>query len=422
LIARVNDEGRHVARERLRVAVRTFDPFEQAIEKQFHAFEEATKTGLELDAVALDLNPLRETLFDDGGLRDGTWDVAFLNTDWIAESVETGSVVDLRPLMTDRPVPGYPEGWAPALLRLQDDGEHVWGLPYHDGPQCLIYRRDLLEDESERAAFRRAFGYDLAIPTTWEEFVDVARFFTRPGEDLYGTIFAAFPDGHNSVYDFCVQLWSRGGELIDAEGRPLLDSPQAAAALDFYRTAVADRGLTPPDLHEVDSVGSGELFAAGGVAMMANWFGFAAVLEQPDQPLKGKVGIAPLPRGRRGRRVALNVYWILAVAAGSERIDQAYDFVRFAATEPMDKITALEGATACRRSTWQDPEVNELVPFYKELDELHAEARELPSSPRFPALAHIIDGAVQRAITTADDTRLILADAQAEVDASGIRL
>jgi hypothetical protein len=29
---------------------------------------------------------------------------------------------------------------------------------------------------------------------------------------------------------------------------------------------------------------------------------------------------------------------------------------------------------------------------------------------------------VQRAITTADDTRLILADAQAEVDASGIRL
>jgi multiple sugar transport system substrate-binding protein len=404
------------------VAVRTFEPFERAIEKQFGAFEEAARTGLGLGAVALDLNPLRETLFDAGGLRDGTWDVAFLNTDWIAESVETESVVDLRPLMADRPVEGYPDGWAPALLRLQDDGEHVWGLPYHDGPQCLIYRRDLIEDESERAAFRDAFGYDLAVPTTWEEFVDVARFFTRPSEGLYGTIFAAFPDGHNSVYDFCVQLWSRGGELIDAGGRPLLDSPQAAAALDFYRAAVADRGLTPPGLHEVDSVRSGELFAAGGVAMMANWFGFAAVLEQPGQLLKGRVGIAPLPRGQGGSRVALNVYWVLAVAAGSKRVDQAYDFVRFAATAPMDKITALEGATACRRSTWRDRDVNELVPFYRQLDELHAEARELPSSPRFPAFAHVIDGAVQRAITTADDTALILADAQSEVDASAIRL
>ena len=52
---------------------------------------------------------------------------------------------------------------------------------------------------------------------------------------MYGTVFAAFPDGHNTVYDFCLQLWSRGGDLTDANSAITLDTPQAAAALDFYR-------------------------------------------------------------------------------------------------------------------------------------------------------------------------------------------
>jgi multiple sugar transport system substrate-binding protein len=324
--------------------------------------------------------------------------------------------------MDGRPVEGYPDGWEPALLRLQDDGRHVWGLPYHDGPQCLIYRRDLLEEERERLAFAERFGYELEVPQTWDAFTDVARFFTRPEDRLYGTVFAAFPDGHNSVYDFCVQLWSRGGRLVGEDGRPLLDTPEAADALDFYRGAICDRTITPPGLEQVDSVQSGELFASGSIAMMANWFGFAAVLEHPDHPLKGKVGIAPLPRGTGGSRVALNVYWLLAVAAGSKKRDEAYSFLRFAASPAMDKIAALQGVVACRRSTWNDDEVNALVPFYRQLDALHAEARELPSAASFPAFTHILDGAVQRAIGSDESTATILAEAQAEADASGIKL
>lgn len=412
-----------MARKRLRIAVRKFEPFERAIEKQVAAFAETTAgNDLSLEYESLDLNPLRETLFENGGLRDGTWDVAFLNTDWIAEAIESESVVNIRPLMEQHPVEGYPGGWAPALRRLQDDGERIWGLPYHDGPQCLIYRRDLLENEQEQSAFRGRFGRELVVPQTWEQFTDVARFFTRPDEGLFGTIFAAFPDAHNTVYDYCVQLWSRGGQLADLDGRPLLDTDEGAAALDFYRAALSDRTMTPAGLMDVDSVQSGEMFASGSVAMMANWFGFAAMLEQPGHPLKGKIGIAPLPCGAGGRPVALNVYWILAVAAGSTKIEEAYSFLRFVATPAMDKLTALQGATACRLSTWQDPDVNARVPFYRQLNELHSEARELPASSTFPRFAHILDSAIQRAIRTGDPTRQILADAQAEADTALVRL
>jgi multiple sugar transport system substrate-binding protein len=88
----------------------------------------------------------------------------------------------------------------------------------------------------------------------------------------------------------------------------------------------------------------------------------------------------------------------------------------------MDKLAALEGVVACRRSTWEDDEVNALVPFFRQLDELHAEARELPSAEAFPAFAHLVDAIVQRAIGSDEPTAAILAAAQAEADAAGITL
>lgn len=400
--------------ERLRVAIRKFGPFERAIQKQFDDYKAATGTSLELDAVSLDLNPLTEALFTDGGLKDGTWDVAFIVTDWLAEAVEEGHVADLSAFLAAHPIPDYPQGWSAALTGFQQFGTATYGIPYHDGPECLIYRTDLLNDPAEQTAFKAQFGRELTVPTTWEEFEEVARFFTRPERGLYGTIFAAFPDGHNTVYDFCIQLWSRGGELTGAGGEVTLDTPEAAAALDAYRRMVNDRAMTPPGLDQIDSVKSGERFAAGEIAMMVNWFGFAAVCEQPGCAVKGTVAVAPLPSGAGGRSASLSVYWLLCVGEGSRHKEEAYAFVRHCASAEMDKLTTLEGGIGCRLSTWSDPEVLEAIPFYGELARLHDFTRVLPRSRALPELVHVIDAAVQRAITTGDPTVDVLRDAQAQ--------
>jgi multiple sugar transport system substrate-binding protein len=240
----------------------------------------------------------------------------------------------------------------------------------------------------------------------------VARFFTRQETGQWGTIFAGYPDGHNTVYDFCLQLWSRDGELIDAAGAPTLDTPAAVAALDFYRRLVNDRTATPLGQEEVDSVKSGERFAAGEIAMMVNWFGFAAVCEQPGCPIKGKVDVAPLPAGVGGESASLNVYWLLAIGSGSRHKDEAFAFIRHCATPEMDKLTTLTGGIGCRLSTWTDPEVNAEIPFYHRLTDLHRHTRELPRSRNLPRLVHVIDDAVQRAISSTDPTDQILREAQ----------
>jgi multiple sugar transport system substrate-binding protein len=403
----------------LRIAIRKFEPFAAAIERQWAEFQAASGCSLRLEAESLDLNPLVDALFTRGGLKDGTWDVAFIVTDWLADAVADGALLDLAPSMRANPIPDYPAGWAPSLTEAQRVGEAIYGVPYHDGPECLVYRTDLFADPAERAAFQARYGYPLTVPATWAQFEDVARFFTRPDEGRYGAIFAAYPDGHNAVYDFCLQLWSRGGEL-EQNGAPTLDTPHAAVALDFHRRLVNDRTATPPGQAEIDSVQSGEWFARGQIAMMTNWFGFAAVAEQPGSAVAGKVGVAPFPAGEGGASVSLNVYWLLGVGAGSRHADEAYAFIRHCATPAMDKLTTLMGGIGCRRSTWDDPEVNALIPFSRRLPDLHAGARMLPRSREWPRLVHIVDAAVQEAIATDRPTEEILRDAQAQ--AAAIRL
>jgi multiple sugar transport system substrate-binding protein len=380
----------------LRIAVRKFGPFEEAIRQSFDDFVRVENVEAAMSFDSLDLNELHPALFERGGLRDGTYDVTFMVTDWLALAVEEGLLADLTPLMREHPLSDFPDGWSPSLTSMPRIGGKLYGLPYHDGPEALIYRTDLIENP----------------PTTWDEFLATSRRVADPSRGLNGAVVAAFADGHNTVYDFSLHLWTRGGELLDASGRPSLDTPQARDALAFYRTLVRD-AATVPDAKSIHSVPAGELFMNGKVAMMANWFGFAAMCDAvPDSKVRGKVGIAPIPAGRGGASASLNVYWMLAVAAGSKHKKLAWRFVRHCASREMDKLLTLTGGVGCRISTWHDADVNAKIPFFHRLEELHRNARSFPIDRRFPQLAHAIERGVLRAIDTDDPVERITAGMQ----------
>ena len=211
------------------------------------------------------------------------------------------------------PPADWSDGWPHSLLELQrdDDGE-LYGLPYHDGPEMLIYRRDLFESEEEKQLYAETVGGPLEPPKTWAKFLDVARFFTRPGEGLYGTLLAAFPDAHNIIYDFALQLFTRGGQLLDDWGKPKFDDDIGVESLTYLRDLMHRHEVTPPGCDQVDSVKSGEIFAEGTVAMMVNWLGFAAFADTHESStVRGKVGgcLVPAGDGRNGLGASLNIYW-----------------------------------------------------------------------------------------------------------------
>jgi multiple sugar transport system substrate-binding protein len=388
----------------LRVAVRRFAAFESAIARQFESFRAASGVDADLEVVPFDLNALHETLFLRREMATGQWDLAFLSTDWIAEAQAAGLVENLQPFLKARPIDEFPQAWSASLVSMQRFAGGFWGMPYHDGPQCLIYRTDLLDKAG------------VTVPRTWDEFHAAARKLHHPANGVSGTVLALFPDGHNTFYDFCIHLWTRGGAPFDAAGRPQFTSPAAHAALDFLRALARDSAAVAPNLHDIDSVKSGVLFCEGKVGVMANWFGFAVFGETwSESRVAGKIGIAPLPAGPGGASVSLNVFWMLTLPSGSHNKDLVWDFMRHCATPAMDKLTTTEGATGVRLSTWADAEVNRTVPYYHKLAELHTHARELPVHPRLSDISHVVDDMMTQATTTDRPTAELLAEAQRKI-------
>lgn len=404
--------------DKLRFAVRKFEPFERAMEKCWAAYQQVYPSEVEMEFVPLDLEELTAAFFEKKGLNNGDWDIIHINTDWMARAYETKGLSALDGMIVQNPPEDLKGAWSESLQALQRFDEQIFGLPFHDGPECLVIRKDLFEDLQEQARFQACYGKPLAVPKTWADFLTVAAFFTRPEDNLYGTVFAGYPDGHNAVFDFCIQLWSRGGDLQQGYVPVKLDQPLAVDALDFYRSLfIKDSGLHPESAN-YESVQAGAAFARGEVAMMVNWFGFASWAQiDTTSAVKGKVDVAAIPSAEGGMSPSLNVYWLYAIPEGSRHKQLAYDFIRFAVGRQQDKLLTVEGGVGCRYSTWYDSEINRMIPFYNKLAELHDTARTLPRLANWPQIAHIIDDTVIAAIKTDESSVSLLTKAQEKINA-----
>ncbi len=398
---------------RLRIAVRKLDAFERALKKQSVEFCRLEKNAPNLEIIPLNIPDLHTALFEKEGLKRGEFDIAFIVSDWIAEAVAGQHVVDLQPFLKISPPDDYPQGWDDSLLRYQSYENKVYGLPYHNGQKCLIYRKDLFNDPKEQADFKNRFGNELSVPQTWDAFTQVARFFNRPEDALTGIVFLASQDGYNTICDFCLHLWSRGGRLFDTNENIRLNHPQVEETLNFYRNILNDSTVMNANTRMLDAVESGMMFAKGEAAMMVNWFSCAAQGETlRESNVKGKVGVSHLPKEKLPHGFTLNVYWVLGIAEGSDKKDLAYRFIRHCVSKKMDRLLTLQGGNGSRLSTWQDERLNKLIPFYRELEALQKDAYDMPRHPEWTKLATIIDDMMREAIATDRSVTDIVRDGQ----------
>ena len=402
--------------EKIRIAVRKFDPFETTLQKLWDAFCIKNNIQAEAEMIPLELHDLYEETITKKGLLNGKWDIAHLNTDWVFDAANENAILDLTSFINVNPPHNYPDGWHNSLLHLQQINNGTYGLPFHDGPECLIFRKDLFENSIEKENFKKQFGYELQPPKTWQEFVQIATFFNRPEENIYGCVFANFPDGHNMVFDFCLQLWTRGGTLTDKQNNININQSSAVEALNFYRFIVNNKNAVHPKSKSFGSVEAGLAFAKGQAAMAINWFGFASMCEVIEESkVKGKVDITQLPFDKNHKTASLNVYWLYTIGSGSNHQKLAYDFLQFAISPESDKLLTIEGGIGCRKSTWNDPEINKIIPFYHKLEMLHENALTLPQTPIWPKVAALIDQMVLKAIETDVTSETLLEETQSAI-------
>ena len=267
---------------KLRLISREFDAFAQAFTRHAEAFT-AENPGVEIEREYLEIHAHYDKMVAGGGALTDEYDLFLCVTDWMPEAMAKGLLTPIDSFLAADPPPDYPHGWSPSMIGGQTDPEgRVYGLPFHDGPEMLLYRADLFDDPGERAAYRARFGAELRVPETWGEFLRVAGHFTRPEEGLWGCSAASFPDGHNNVYDFLIHLWTRGGTLFDADWNPQFHGETGREALAFYVDLYREHRVISPKGLTMDSIACGFDFSDGTAAMMWIWCGFAAVTEVPE--------------------------------------------------------------------------------------------------------------------------------------------
>lgn len=157
----------------------------------------------------------------------------------------------------------------------------------------LVYRKDLLDDPKEKAAFKEKYGYELQVPKTMEQMANVTTFFTRPKEDFYGLV-AGGARGVCCGQEFMTYLKCFNARIFDEKGNVTLNSPESLAALKFF-VRIFDE-WAPPGAAAYWWDGRETAYRMGKVLMQITWSISRPGYELPDfSKIIGKAAMAAHP-------------------------------------------------------------------------------------------------------------------------------
>ncbi|MBL8047304.1 MAG: extracellular solute-binding protein [Chthonomonas sp.] len=210
------------------------------------------------------------------------------------------------------------------------DGK-LYGVPWFQVAQGLYYRRD---------HFAQAGLDPNRPPRTWEEFNEVCRRLVQADQGRFGFGFAG------PSYFWVNFLWQAGGEVVvpAEEGRwkSAIDSPQAAQALDFFRTVTTQKwqhnGKTIGPAATVTADLNGDI-RTGKISM---WFAYTndVVVASMNDLSPSLVGVAALPAGPAGRANEINagMWAINARIKDPRKLEACWRFIRYFAGDHAARI------------------------------------------------------------------------------------
>ncbi|NUQ64959.1 MAG: extracellular solute-binding protein, partial [Pirellulales bacterium] len=210
------------------------------------------------------------------------FDMVVGDSQWLGQAVTEGHYMDLTDFLVGE---GIAETVTPATLTYY--GEYPTGsgkyyaYPTEGDANGWAYRKDLFENPDEMAAFEEKYGYPLAVPETWEQLRDIAEFFTRPDENLYGVGVYTQVDYDAITMGFENVMFSYGADWKDENNNVLgvVNSPEAVAALELYKELYS---FAPPGTNNSFFAEMNNVFINGQAAMIMNYFAFFPALDNPD--------------------------------------------------------------------------------------------------------------------------------------------
>ncbi len=365
----------------------------------------AEETGNTVNLVELPYDGLFTRLSSELASGSVSFDIAALDAIWLSAFAAT--VVPLDDLFTDEVKADLFDS---LVAEAQVDG-HFVGMPVWTNAEILFYRTDLFEDADNMAAFEDATGNELTAPTTWDQFREIATFFTR--DDLYGT------DVKGAVEtEWLAHVLQAGapGVVLDPDGNVIIDDDAHLAALTFYCDLNNVDHVAPPGAAQVDWAAAQNLFNQGQTAMTKFW-AHAYPLIPDDSPVKGNVGAAPMIGGTAGV-AGIPGNWYLSVPADGSNVDVATEFVQYAYDNnvlSLDTSLGLAARKSAFESKMDEPGYEHFGALLETLSAPATKAR--PATPTWQQIVDtVLIPMIQQGVSGGADYAGLLAQAKSDVE------
>jgi len=189
--------------------------------------------------------------------------------------------------------------------------------------------------------------------------------------------------------NFLELLYSAGGEVLDEDGNVTVDSPETREVLEFMAQGLED-GAAPRSVLTYDEDATRLAFESGDYGYQRNWPHVYRLLN--ESALAGTFEVAPLPAfGEDGTPSGVLGGWNLAINAFSDNPEAAVALINFATNPDWQKRVAADYSQApVSEAAYDDPAVQEKMPFAQQLRDSVEGAKPRPKSPVYPQISQAI--------------------------------
>ncbi len=331
--------------------------------------------------------------------RSADFDVLSLDVIWVQEFARAGWLRDVSALLPEN----ERKDFLPGPVRAVTYGGRAYAVPWYVDAGVLYYRSDLLRK------------YGRAVPTTWAGLVATARAITGREPGLYGFLWQG-KQYEGLVCNVLEYIWGNGGEVL-RNGKPVLTEPQDIEALRFMRSLIADHGVSPPLVTTATEEPTRHLFGSGRAVFLRNWPYAWNIFERPGSPVRGRVGVAPLPSFKGHPSASTLGGWQLGVNRFSRHPREAEELVRYLTAPAAQKTLALTvGYKPSRRALYRDPDLLREQPFIASLYGILLRARPRPVTPYYMMITQVLQPEFSAVLAGIRTPRAALESAQRQIE------
>lgn len=324
------------------------------------------QTGIKVKGDPIPWPQYHDKVFTEFASGKTSFDIVLPDSQWLGEAVVGDHLIDITDWFNQNVNPAdYYETFVESFCEYPDGSGKYYGVPGLGDFCGMAYRTDLFDDPAEQAAFQEKYGYDLKPPETWSQLRDIAEFFTRPEQNLYGVGLWQAPIPTGGLTDvFLSCLWSFGGELWDPETKRVKGILNNEAGKEAARFWVDLYQFCPPGStnYGMDEVNTA--MQQGLIAMMTTYLAFSPGLLDPDLSLYwDKIDFCPTPREKE--------WWVqlggqgVSISAYTPHKEEALKFLEWWISPEVQWKWAQAGMFSCLKSIVEDDQYLDFAPVNK---------------------------------------------------------